>query len=283
MFDGNFAAAPQQPMGGYYYNGFQGQPAPVQKINNILTKEQIDKLTQNAEFKIGLTEEELLRALCNHRTPEGDRDTLVYDPATGVARCTICGYQFRPVQQNESPEDIKQAVERLVDILQTIKIMYQDLPENAHKEFFPVIAMIEKIPALFEFAAKNFAKHETNNWQYSRYNMNGIQQLNNLSAIFANGGMYAQPQMQQPMMGQPQWQPAPMMQPQMQAAPAGMNPFGYPGAGQPNPAFGGFGGYQPQGYAGFTPQPAQATTPVTPTVAADAATPATEVSKTVKV
>ena len=271
-----------QPTGGYYYQGYQGQPTPVQKINNILTPEQIDKLTSQGEFDLGISDEELAKALCNHRSKDGMSDTLVFDPVTGVARCTTCGYTFRPIQSDESVDEIKSAVEKIIDILQTIKILYVDLPPQAHKDFFPILAMLQKIPQLFEYASKNFSKHESFNWQYSRYNMNGVQMLANLNNIF-NGGGY---QAYQPMGG-----PAPYQQgfaPQQPVQPMG-NPFGYPGAQpqqpvqpmgnpwaaqQPVPTMANSAwspmpqtpGYQPQPYQGFAPQPAQSTTPAPTTV-----------------
>lgn len=276
MFEGN-TYPHMQPVGGYYYNGYQGQPTPVQKINNILTPEQIDKLTSQGEFDLGITEEELNRALCNHRTKDGMQDTLTFDPVTGVARCTICGYTFRPIQSDESPDEIKSAVAKIIDILQTIKILYVDLPEQAHRDFFPILAMLEKVPQLFEYASKNFSKHESFNWQYNRYNMNGVQMLANLNNIFG-GGMYQQ----QPMMGAPMQNPygAPQgfVQPQQPQA----NPFGYPGAQPQQPMmnpyqpqqpmmWGGMPqpqapGYQPQPYGGFNPNPQQSTTPAPTTV-----------------
>lgn len=272
----------QQPIhmqpanGGYWYNGyqFQGQPQPVHKINNILSAEDINSLTAQSEFDLGISEQDYKRTLCNHRSIDGEKDTLTYDPVTGVARCTICGYTFRPIESGESIEDIKAAVAKIIDILQTIKILYVDLPPQAHKEIFPMLAMLEKVPQLFEFAAKNFSKHEAYNWQYSHYNMNGVQMLANLNNVFG-GGMYQQPygnpygpqmggQWQQPMMNQ--WQQPQNVAP-MAPQPMG-NPFGYPGAQSQNAPFSAPMGnpYQPQPYGGFTPQPAQSTTPATPTV-----------------
>jgi hypothetical protein len=263
-------------MGMGYYNGYQQPAAPMQKFNNVLTAEQIKKLQQNADFQIGLSEEEIWRGICNHRTAEGDKDAIIYDPATGVARCAICGYQWRPIQDNESVDSIQEAVDRIVDILQTIKILYLDLPAQAAKDYFPIIPLIEKIPKLYEFAAKNFNKHEVYNWQYNNANMNGIQQLQNLNNLFASGmyqyqaqpqGMYQQPFQAQPQMtpqfSTPQFgavQPNPATYtPQFNAAAPGVNPFGYPGA-QPNPA-----AYTANPYCGFAPQPTAATAPVTPT------------------
>ena len=253
----------QQPtMQGYAYNGM---PQPVQKFNNFLSADEIKMLQQKGDhFSLSLTQEELLRGICNHRNAEGTADTLVFDPLTGEARCVICGYKFRPIESETSLEDIKLDVSRIVDILQTIKLMYIDLPEEAAKQYFPIIPLIEKIPQLFEFAAKNMNKHEANTWMYNNRNMGAISMFNNLQNMFGSGMMMNGYQ-QQPMYGQqPMGQPGMMGgYPQFNQAPVGAmapnNGFGYPGASaapQPNPAFNpaAAGGYTPQtnGFA-FTP------------------------------
>jgi hypothetical protein len=256
MFDAN--QMPQmQPMGGYAYSGFQGQPQATQKFNNVLTADQIKRLQQNTEqFQIGLTEEEMLRAVCNHRSADGMTDSLVFDKMTGIARCTICGYEFRPADASENIENIKDAVDRVIDYIQTVKIMYFDFPASAAQEYFPIIPLLSKLPKLFEFAAKNMSKHEAYGWAYNNYNMGAVQMLNNLNSMFGgmNGMGYQQPMMQQPQapqMGYQQPNPFNMQQP-MAAAPA-------PSVA---PSFGP-SAYVPPVYGGYTPQPN--TAPVAPT------------------
>ena len=275
----------QQPtMNGFNYGGFQQQP--VQKFNNPLTEEQIKRLQQKgSEFSLGITEEEWLRGICNHRSADGTSDMLTYDPATGIAKCTICGYQFRPIDsKTESIDTIEGDVERIIDILQTIKLMYVDLPGEAAKEYFQIIPLLNKIPKLFEFAAKNMAKHETNIWQYNGRNMGAVNMFNNLSSLFGMGMNPMNPGMapnmgMNPAMGQPM--PGMMPQQPMMGNPAFQQPmsngFGYPGASMapgmaPAPGFN--NGYAPAapGFA-YAPQQA-ATAPAPATVTAPTATPA---------
>lgn len=249
--------------GGQFYYGGQ-QPQAMQKFNNALTAEEIDRLTKTANnFNLTLTQEEMLRASCNHRNKEGTGDTLVVDPATGKVRCSICGYEFKPVDSNISSDDIKEYVEEIINILQTIKMMYIDLPQDAIRQFFPIIPMLEKIPQLFEFAAKNMQKHDTFAWNYQNSSPAAFQMFTNLQNAFGNGmGFNPQPM---PGMGQPMGAPAPMNAmagfPNAAYGAPAQNPFGYPGAAQmQNPA------YQPQmnNYA-YQPQvpttPAPTTTP----------------------
>ena len=134
MFDQTYGANPYGMQGGYQFNGMQNGQMP--KIPNVLNAEEIKELQQQrSQFSLGLTKKESLQAACNHRTADGMQDTLVYDNVTGIATCTICGYQFRPVEAEATYETIKEASDRLVDILQTIKIMYTDLPAEAAKEY----------------------------------------------------------------------------------------------------------------------------------------------------
>ncbi len=264
MFDAQW----QNPMmGGYQYGGYQPQQMP--KVMNNLTEEEIKMLQQNrSKFNLGLTEREVLQARCNHRSADGTSDTLTFDPETGIATCTICGYQFRPIEPDAGYDTIKDSADRIVDILQTIKIMYTDLPREAANEYFQIIPLIEKIPDLFKFAAKSFAKHEFGAWNYNQYNMNGVQMFQNLNNLFGQG--FAQPQPQPQFNGYaPNPAPAPFMNPPQQMP--GANPFGYPGAGAP--------AYAPQ-TAGYQYQPPVAPAPVAPTVQTPAAPEAADATVT---
>ncbi len=280
MFDQN---QPQmQPMGGYNYQGYMGQPQPQQKFNNVLTPEQIKRLQANREeFQISLTEEEVLRATCNHRSIDGMSDALTFDRTTGIARCTICGYEFRPVSDGESLETIQDAVDKVCDYIQTVKIMYYDFPASAAQEYFPILPLLQKLPKLFEYAAKNMSKHEDYRWQYNGANMGAFQALNQLNSMFGNYG-YQQPMYQQPM--QPQFQAQPgFQQPQFgfgaQPVAPNANPFGYPGATPVQPTQ----NYNAQ-YQGFSYVPQPNNTPVAPTVDTTVQQPASEtVTETVTV
>lgn len=273
--------APMNPAG-YAYQGYQGGAA-APKIMNVLTPEEIKELQQErSQFSLGLTQRESMQAKCNHRTADGTKDSLVFDQETGKARCTICGYEFRPVEAETSYESIVDASERIIDILQTIKLLYTDLPPAAAAEYFQIIPLIGKIPQLFEFAAKNFAKHEYNAWNYNQYNMGGISMLQGLSNLFGASQPtygYGAPQMGMPQAQQPYgFYGAP--QGGVPMTPPQGNPFGYPGAGEQQPV-----GYQPAatGYQ-YTPgQPAPAAPAAPQAPAADAVAPAETVTQKVTV
>ena len=280
MFDQNAApyGAPN-PMPGYMYQG--ATPQQMVKVNNVLTQEQIKQLQQNQQqFSLAITQEEYLRGICNHRSPDGTSDSLALDPNTGEVTCTICGYSFKPLDPAVDLKSISDAVENITDILQTIKLLYVDLPPEAAKEYFQIIPLIAKIPQLFEFAAKNMAKHENVNWQYNNRNMGAAAMLQNFQNMFG-GGMFGGPAMYGAPQGAPGMVPPPQPNPAYNpgmyagtATPAGANPFGYPGASMAP-------GYNPAtaGYA-YQPDPA-ATAPVTPTTTTPEAAP--EAAEDVKV
>ena len=278
------------PGGNYGQWQYQGQPQQtMDKVASTLTPEEHNRLAKKiSQFSIAITDEERLRGICNHRTEDGSRDTLVRDPVTGSFRCTVCGYTFNVVDSGMSADDLKTAVREICDILQTIKLLYTDLPIDAAREYFQIIPLVEKIPQLFEFAVKNFEKHEAYNWSYNYQNSNVYTLYNRLSNMFGTPGVapmygnpqagYGQPPFQQPPMGgfgQPAPMPNPAFQQQM---PFGgpSNGFGYPGAGTQQ-------GYMPQ-TQGFNYTPQDQTTPAQPTVdaAVTAEAPVDTVSQQVK-
>lgn len=270
MFDGNNQQYYGQQGGFNQFNGFNS--AQVQPIKNALTDEQIKQLQQNSNaFSLSITERDVLRAKCTHRQPDGLHDSLTLDENTGIARCLICGYEFRPIDPSVSLDSIADSIASVIDILQTIKLLFPTIPADAVGEYFQIIPLLEKAPEFFKLAVKESLKYDTNAWTYGNNNMGGAAMFANLLNSF--GGFMPN---QQPMQ-QPQFMNAPMMGqpvvPQQQPVMPGGNPFGFPGASQQPQV------YQPTttpGYS-FSPnvttaaapaQPAQATDTITTTVEA---------------
>ena len=209
---------------GYQFVG--GAPQMPTKINNFLTNEEINKLIQKENaFSLQLTETEVLRAKCNHRTADGLHDALVED-ANGISTCSICGYQFKPVSIQTTMESIQDACDTVTDILQTVKLLFVGLPVEA-AEYFQIIPLIEKIPELFKWAVKDYTKRaQFDPYTYNNKNM-GIMNLFNMlcgtmnqgynpqmdpnmaQAPQFNGAPYAQPQQFNPAFGAPQYAAAP--------------------------------------------------------------------------
>ena len=273
MFNNNYSF----PQGSGYQ--FMGGPQMPTKINNFLSNEEIQKLIQKEnQFSLQLTETEVLRGKCNHRSADGLRDTIVEDPITGVSRCTICGYEFRPLDIQTSPEQIQESCDTILDILQTIKLIFVGMPIEA-AEFFQLIPLIEKIPKLFEYAVKDYAKHErVDQYMYNNRNMSTMNLFNMLCGTINQQPFNTQPvdpnaaAQQQPYgfaAQAPMGAAAPQFNPYMGMGMPMSNGFGYMG-----------GGYTPQttGYQ-FPGQPAPAPA-AAPADAAPAAT--TEATATFK-
>lgn len=256
---------------GYQYTGM---PVAPQKINNVLTNEEIQKLIQKEnQFSLQLTETEVLRAKCNHRTADGMKDAITED-FDGVSRCSICGYAFRPLSVQTSVETIQEAVDNIVDVLHTIKLIYIGMPADAAAEFFQIIPLIEKIPKLFEYAVKDYTKHERLD-PYA-YNNRNMSTLNLFNMLCGGMGMGMAPQQPGFDPNAAQAQAAPGFVPQMQ--PGFAQPYGMP-YGMPTNGFGyNAPGYVPQtnGFA-YQPQPQAPTTD-----AAAPAAPQTNVTETFK-
>ena len=267
---------------GYGYQTVPGGAEPSMKLSNVLTDEEIKSLRQAvSQFSLGLTEKETLRAACNHVDSKTGLHSIVTDPITGVSRCSICGYEFGDIDpHNLNSETVKEITDKVIDILQNIKLMYSDLPDSAVREYFQIIPLIDKIPKLFEFASKNLSKLSGTNTMNYQNGMGAASMFNQFSNSFTNMGMMGQPMMNQPMMNQY------AANPQQPVGYPGANPFGYPGASQAQPQFApigqqqpmfnnannaNVGGYQPS-TVGFNYQPtAQQNTPVQPTITAPGA------------
>lgn len=242
MMTGNFGVYPNNGLGGIAPAGYnyQANPNPP-KFTQTLTKEQIASLRQNGEkFSLGLTSEEVLRGICFHRDENGN-STLRQNP-DGTVTCTICGYTFDPVQ-DMNEEEAQAAVNGLVDILQTVKLLYLDMPEQPAKEYFQIIPLLEKLPKLFKVASDNFNRHE----QWNNFRYNGSPNTINLYNMLSNGAVPVAP-----------YQPQPGMAPVMNMAPGYMGaptmPMMNP-ASIPNPMVGAPLAPGSNGFANYNPQP----------------------------
>ena len=266
MFNPTGYGYPQQPM--MQYNGMQ--PQQQRKVSNNLTADEIAKLQANKpQFNLAITEDEHLRAMCNHRSEDGMKDTLDWDPQDpNAVVCKICGWKFTPINVDSSEAYVQSITDEFINLLQTIKILFADFPTDAARSFFDIIPLAKKTPELFNLAVKSLAKYDNNN-------MYGFQNQSNNAAVLLGNFMGA---MGSNMFGGGYQQPfnngfqQPQQQPMMGANPVfgQQNAFGYPGASQfgyqaPQP------GYQP-GTQGFQYTPGQQAQPAAAPAADAAAT-----------
>lgn len=178
---------------GFQFNGVPQGQAPV--IKNFLTDDEIQRLIQKENnFSLAITETEALRAKCNHKWQDGIHDAIV-ETDKGTCICQICGYEFEPIDASTGADTLDDYVKNMLDVLQTIKMLYLDMPAEVAAEFFKIIPLIEKVPKLFEIAAKNYAKYDKmNNFGYNNHNMNTMQMFNVLSSVMSGQPMPQQPQ-----------------------------------------------------------------------------------------
>lgn len=263
---GNFGAYQQPQFNAYQqpYGGFQ-QQQPQVKINNILTPEQIKKLKNNADqFTLSLTDEDLEKAWCLHFDENGQK-ALVYNSETDTFTCSVCGSSFTPINMDAGLEDLKSAIQCVLNMIQSIKCYSPNLiPVEAAKKFYTLIPLLEKVPKLLttsiDYAVKSDSNNNNNNYYYNN-GMGTTAQFQNLAGLFGGGmvGGY-----QQPSYGYNAQNPNPASFGYAgTATPAGANPFGQPGGPVPQQGY-----PQPnQGYA-FNPDPAAANQPVQTSVQA---------------
>ena len=256
-----FQPQPQQ-QAGYFY---QPQPVKAAMMKNPLTPEEVAELQKNRAtgFTMTVNQLDFTAAACTHKTKDHGMQTI--DNPDGTVTCKICGATFRPVEL--STAQVAEATQNLLDILQSIKYFYVDIPDSVAKEFFQIIPLLEKTPQLYDIAVNNFNSYigGSNGVQYSNGQQGGFAMLNALGtgAMYQGYGAmqgyapqgYVPPQYQQPY-AQQQFVPA---QEQQFVAPQA-NPFG--GYVDPSQGYAPQQAYAPQGYApqgyaqqqGYAPQ-----------------------------
>ena len=230
----NYAGYGMYPnnMGGTQYGQF-----PQAKMTQPLTPEQMRELRSTGSgFSLKVDPIEILRSHCTHKD---NGNTALVKNADGSSTCTVCGATFNLL--DKEVEEVAEITRAVLDVLQSIKTYYLDIPENYVKDYFNMIPYLEKLPKFFEVALHNFSKYENGAFLNNNNNMYGFQMLSALTSPgfgqMGNGMMGGQ--MQQPMM-QPQMAPMggytqPQYNPQAQMAP-GYNPFG--GVQQPQMGYG---------------------------------------------
>ena len=183
------------------------QPRKVLPYTNALTEEEKKLLKQtNPGFTLALTPEEIARAKCTHRDPQTHTLTVDIDQ-NGVCTCRQCGSTFN-ILEAVTPDTIAIAVNSVVDIAENAKMLYVDLSPEVITGFFPMIAMLKKLPQLYEIAQKTFMS-DSGSDILSGFN-NNVNPWMMMNHVTNGGGMnmgmgmpYGYPQ--QPVMQQPNY------------------------------------------------------------------------------
>lgn len=229
---------------GMYNNVFaQGvipnQAAAMPKTGNWLSADKIALLQKGiSQFKLSVTDEELAKGQCNHYNPNGTTALIQDADGSGGCTCTICNTHF--TSREFTQEEVQIATQNILDILNTIKIMYLSIDPNAACEYFQIIPFIEKIPQLYQIAVSDFKKYEGVD------NFINPQQQNpfGIFSMMVNpgyAGQMGQPMYQQPMApgyGMPQQTPMGYAAPMPgYGMPQGYNPLYAGQPMMPNPGF----------------------------------------------
>lgn len=179
--------------------GFQQSQQAI-RTHNPLSAEEIQKLTKNVDaFNLGLSDMDRLKAACVHYNTEGKMQLV--DNHDGTYLCSICGYNFKPCQ-NKDLASVQSVCDQMVDILQTIKLIYWGLPDEIVRDFFTIIPLIMKVPQLWQMALGNFQQYRQENGMagYQNGGGNSVYQMFNM---LANGGMAPNNGFQTGQMNQP--------------------------------------------------------------------------------
>lgn len=252
----------------YFNNGTYGYgygaPRPQARNTQPLTPEQIQKLRQDSNaFDMKVEQEDLWRAACTHKEKNG-ASTLVQNN-DGTWTCTICHETFSMCDCDEN--EIAEAVNKIISMLQTSKTVYLDAPEELIRQYYQMIPLLKKFPTLWKRAIQNFSMYEgtmggVNPMGPAYSGFTAMQNL--LTNPYAGYNNYAQPQYG--------YAPAPQMNMAPQMDPMN-NPMAY-GAPTMAPAAAPAPGVMPG-----APAPAPAAAPTTAPAAAPATAPANEVQQ----
>ena len=143
---------------GYGVDPYGGQQYPSvaqAKFSQPLTAQDMAELQNKSEkFSLSIDPIDLKRSYCTHKR---GHEIVLKPNDDGTFTCAICGETFNLVEANE--ESIKEAIGSVKDILQSIKTYYLDIPEESTIEFFPILALLDKVPKFYQQAVNNFNKY----------------------------------------------------------------------------------------------------------------------------
>lgn len=231
FYNNGYGVNPQYPFGGG--NGVVPNNVQQPHVSNWLSKEKMDLLKKGIErFSLSVSDEDIARGQCNHYNMNGQCTLIPETDGSGRYCCQICGTSFSMEELTE--QEVMNATEKILDVLNQIKVMYMSLDSNAACDYFQIIPFIEKIPKLYSIAAKDFKRYEDTNAFIPTQSQNPF----NLFGMLTNPGMMAG-YYQQPQYGYG------MNQPYGYGAAPNMMNMQNAGYAQPNPQYNPMYGQQP--------------------------------------
>lgn len=155
--------------GNPFYTNYGYVKPKLPNPTNPLSKDEMNILKQKApQFSLAVSQVDALQAICTHRDENGEQ--LITNP-DGSVTCKICGTTFNPV--NADQETIQQIFKSVVDVLETMKIMYMDIPNDVTKTYFQMIPYLMKGPQLYKIAYDHYSRYSGNAVMGRDYNNGG--------------------------------------------------------------------------------------------------------------
>ena len=186
----------------------QNMPPKIKPTNAISEQEFREMIKDGAGVKssIQILDEDTKKAICTHRNPAtGESGLELIDSNDNLWKCKACGRLVNPLTDLDQ-KYIQDITNAMINIMETIKISWQNVPVDIIQNYFAAEAIIEKIPLLgkqaqsFMNSAFNQNPYTVNNQQNNAFSvLNGLTNgINPMSGLFNQGG-YQQPnQWQQP-------------------------------------------------------------------------------------
>lgn len=184
----NYPTYAPMPMAGYTTPN-RPQPRFTQPVTQEMSKM---IFAQEDDLSVKISPIEKAKNQCTHKFP-GTGQLALVEGNDGKVTCRVCGESFHLILDPSA--QIAKTTEDMRDILQSIKTMYLDIPENFVKEYFQLITLLERAPALFEKAANNFKMYDSYNTSPMGVypGMNSFQQVNGMIGGANMGGIVPQP------------------------------------------------------------------------------------------
>lgn len=113
---------------------------------------------QNKRFTTKITKEEQNRAICTHKDPDRNNEFAFVDEADGSVTCYICGANFNLIDYTK--EEVRSAVDTVLEIIQNIKTVYLDIPMNVATEYMTMMVFLDRLPELYDIAYSNFDSYD---------------------------------------------------------------------------------------------------------------------------
>lgn len=229
--------------GNFNQMGFGYGAKPAAKFTQPVTPEMSRMIHQEEDqLDVKISKIDSIKNQCTHKEP-GTGNMAIVANADNTVTCRTCGETFHLIAPEEADGVIKDAVEKVVDTMQSLKLFYVDAPVEFVKEYFQCITLLKKLPAIYKKGAANFSSYEVysgnaypvyNGWNNHQSAFTAFNNMMSVNPFMGTPGQTTNPGFVDPRYGynggnQPMYQQPtqgyPMQNPTMAPAPQqGYNP-----------------------------------------------------------